>query len=450
MASAEARAAFSVKRQFTTQDLRMPPDSADHHPSSISKGLESDWSPSESNSSQVLHDRNSDKLPDMKWWLHVKTNVGGEANYRCQHQNSWESELDALCSRFVDADVKSGGDQSVKSFDALSCVESANSSSEQPWNVSHKCMTKSNDTKLPKIEAARKNDLHLTPKMMGQEDFWIFDDHFVDCSADSFVIEQCKRTSSDLESQWMGAEKTRPWWCNAGKDELGSLISQKSLEETENCDLPQPQIKHLSDRPSPKSHRVDFHKSLPSSLDQKAMMDSSIANDYTSGMLNSGCSFQDSERALSLHISSSSQGKDSDSCDNDDRTISKDNHKAELLKALCHSQTRAREAEMAAQQAYIEKEHIVSLFFRQASQLFAYKQWLHMLQLENLCLQLRNKNQPLLNLLPDVKKSYRRGAKRKIRRCGVRNCAFAFALGLSLVGAGFFLGWTLGWMFPLI
>ncbi|MED6108530.1 hypothetical protein PIB30_024866 [Stylosanthes scabra] len=209
MASAEARAAFAVKHRFTTHDLRMPPDSSDHHPSSILKGLESDWSPSESNSSQMLHNRSSDKLPDMK-------------------------------------------------------------------------------------------------------------------------------------------------------------------------------------------------------------------------------------------------SKDSDSCDNDDPTISENNRKAELLKALCHSQTRAREAEMAAQQAYNEKEHIVSLFFRQASQLFAYKQWLHVRQLENLCLQLRNKNQQFFNLLPDVKKSYHRGAKRKTRRRGViRNCAFAFALGLSLVVAGFFLGWTMGWMFPL-
>ena len=125
------------------------------------------------------------------------------------------------------------------------------------------------------------------------------------------------------------------------------------------------------------------------------------------------------------------------------------------MKALCHSQTRAREAEIAAQQAYNEKEHILSLFFRQASQLFAYKQWLHVLQLENLCLQLRNKNQPLLNLLPyrekQLKRSHHRAEKRKVssRRCGIRKCAFAFALGLGLAGAGFLLGWTMGWMFPL-
>ncbi|KAK7292822.1 hypothetical protein RJT34_15676 [Clitoria ternatea] len=48
--------------------------------------------------------------------------------------------------------------------------------------------------------------------------------------------------------------------------------------------------------------------------------------------------------------------------------------KAQLTEALCHSQTRAREAEEVAKQAYAEKEHIIGLFFIQASQLFAYKQ----------------------------------------------------------------------------
>ena len=301
MASAEARAAYAVKHCFT-QDFRKPTNSSDH-PSSVSKSLESDWTPSNSindhaNSGCMFHDRNSDKLPDMKWWLHVKTNLGGEANYTCQHLSSWESELDAFCSRLVDDNVKFGGYQSVKSFDALSCIGTANVAVEQPWNVSPKCMTKNNDTKLPKIEAARNNDLHLTPKKKDQGDFWFLDDQFVDHDTNFLVSKRCKRTSSDLEPQWMGAEKTRPWWCNAGKDELASLISQKSLEETENCDLPPPQIKHFSDKPSIYNKGVYHDKNPPSSLNQKAKMGSSIANGYTSETLTSGCSFQDSERPL--------------------------------------------------------------------------------------------------------------------------------------------------------
>lgn len=124
--------------------------------------------------------------------------------------------------------------------------------------------------------------------------------------------------------------------------------------------------------------------------------------------------------------------------------------KAELLKALCRSQTRAREAEKAAQEACNEKEHILSLFLKQASQLFAYKQWLHVLQLENLCLELRNKNQPLMNNLFPYREKQNRKSRRKIRsrRRRIGKCEVAFAVGLALVGAGLLLGWTIGCMFP--
>ncbi|CAH1414415.1 unnamed protein product [Lactuca virosa] len=56
--------------------------------------------------------------------------------------------------------------------------------------------------------------------------------------------------------------------------------------------------------------------------------------------------------------------------------------KAELLEALCHSQTRAREAEKVAQKENNEKEDMINQFMKQASQLFAYKQWFRILQLE--------------------------------------------------------------------
>jgi hypothetical protein len=138
--------------------------------------------------------------------------------------------------------------------------------------------------------------------------------------------------------------------------------------------------------------------------------------------------------------------------------------KAQLLEALCHSQTRAREAEKAAKQAYAEKEHILKLFFRQASQLFAYKQWFQLLQLETLYVQLKNKDQSISTRFPVVvpwmsykgrkqRKSWQKATKgRRVKRGRLRHdlkkYAVALALGLSLVGAGLLLGWTVGWMLP--
>jgi hypothetical protein len=138
--------------------------------------------------------------------------------------------------------------------------------------------------------------------------------------------------------------------------------------------------------------------------------------------------------------------------------------KTQLIEALCHSQTRAREAEEAAKQAYAEKEHIIALIFKQASQLFAYKQLIKLLQLETLCNQIKNNDQSTSTLfpvsLPRMSYEHRKSRKRKQTysngrrdREGKSNCdittyAVAIALGLSLVGAGLLLGWTVGWMSP--
>lgn len=133
--------------------------------------------------------------------------------------------------------------------------------------------------------------------------------------------------------------------------------------------------------------------------------------------------------------------------------------KSQLVEALCHSQTRAREAEKAAQQAISEKEHVVTLFVRQASQLFAYKMWLQLLQIENFYLQLRNKSYPLYTAFPSlvpwvpckgrmVKRRRFRPGKKKQRssRYGISKCTVALALGLGLAG-GLLFGWTMGWLF---
>lgn len=132
--------------------------------------------------------------------------------------------------------------------------------------------------------------------------------------------------------------------------------------------------------------------------------------------------------------------------------------KAQLLEALCHSQTRAREAEKAAQKAYEEKEHVIKLLFKQASQLFAYKQWFQMLQLEPFYHQIKNNEQPVVFPWTPyknqkfrkswVKTGKERRGKRGQLRPDITKYAVALALGLSLVGAGLLLGWTVGWMLP--
>ncbi|KAK9085571.1 hypothetical protein Sjap_025982 [Stephania japonica] len=218
----------------------------------------------------------------------------------------------------------------------------------------------------------------------------------------------------DWESPWNGSEKTEPWWRAVDKDDLAYLVAQKSLDHIENCDLPPPQ--NMNVIRSPFSCFECFEK-------DKNFLHLSLDREVSTGYYSRSCltcskengkrwSHSEqrpfpygTEKPFSLKPIRSASSTYSHSSTNNDppetvHTSGSEPSKAELLEALRHSQTRAREAEKAAQQAYNEKEHIIKLFFRQASHLFAYKQWLQILQLETLCLQLKNKDQPISSLFP--------------------------------------------------
>lgn len=143
-----------------------------------------------------------------------------------------------------------------------------------------------------------------------------------------------------------------------------------------------------------------------------------------------------------------------------------DSSKSKILEALCHSQTRARKAENAAKEALEEKEHILKLLFRQASQLLAYRQWIYILQLENVCYQIKNKkSDPMISpvfpfgsskngkLHKNMKKVAPTKGKRARIKHGIRRYerdlgkyAVVFVMGLGIVGAGLLFGWSIGWM----
>ncbi|KVI10219.1 uncharacterized protein LOC112515078 [Cynara cardunculus var. scolymus] len=270
------------------------------------------------------------------------------------------------------------------------------------------------------------------------------------------VSDEPSKLLSELESQWIGIKKNEPWWRTTDLDDLASFVSQKSLEHFDNCDLPLPQTN--------KTKRLVCEKGL-ASLGQELEKEKSSFTDFMPGSPTSMCT--DETQYTSGVIGCSSCGLDrpcstrqSDETENLE-TPNSDLSKTQLLEALCHSQRRAREAERAAQAACNEKEHVIALFLRQASQIFAYKQWLHILQLEALCLQLRHsKYQPFYTRFPDVApwfptkvklpKSDRKATERKLgsERCKMHESVGNFLWGLALVGAGVLLGWTLGWLFP--
>ena len=85
-----------------------------------------------------------------------------------------------------------------------------------------------------------------------------------------------------------------------------------------------------------------------------------------------------------------------------------------------------------------------------------------MLQLENICLQLRLKENQITDMFPELpwgmmkekavteeeRKDRPRKKGRRQNKVGGFRKAVMFAVGVGIVGAGLLLGWTLGWLLP--
>ncbi|XP_045794893.1 uncharacterized protein LOC123889553 [Trifolium pratense] len=277
----------------------------------------------------------------------------------------------------------------------------------------------------------------------------------IDSIACSVSSKQTNDFSMEPDYSWIESDKAEPWWRTTDIDELASFVSHKSLNHIENCDLPPPKKKHLTGYPCSRVITNDDKiKTASYNLEGKS---GRFSNSKQGPSANEGLLYFASAK-FSSHTPIHEDVKQSE------QSSEGNTSKTQLMEALCHSQTRAREAEEAAKQAYAEKEHIIALIFKQASQLFAYKQLIKLLQLETLFNQITNNDQSTSTLfpvsLPWMSYEHRKSRKRKqtysnSRRdregksnCDITTYAVAIALGLSLVGAGLLLGWTVGWMSP--
>ncbi|KAF8032433.1 hypothetical protein BT93_D1374 [Corymbia citriodora subsp. variegata] len=266
-------------------------------------------------------------------------------------------------------------------------------------------------------------------------------------------------TELDLEpySPWISNAKTDPWWRAMDKDEVASLVARKSLDHVDNCDLPLPQKLHVKQRSCSKIRC--FNQKNPSpvkvqsqTLSRPPLWSHDSDPDETVGTCAASLEEYVPSKLRRNTYKEPYEVPNGDPC------------KSQLLEALRHSQTRAREAEKAAKRAREEKEHIIELFFRQASQLFAYEQWFHQWQLKACYLQAENTDQPIATPVPAIHplmphkgiiaqtKPHQNANTRWERRgplwIDITKYTLAMALGFSLVGAGLLVGWTVGWLLP--
>ncbi|XP_059634401.1 uncharacterized protein LOC132276806 [Cornus florida] len=479
MAAAEVRAAWqrTANRCFVQEDAKRAPKLA-CGPSASSSSKQGDAGPANATDGKdnptvgfiPLH-RNpshSNPSPDSRWWLHLQPNYGYQRGLTNEQLNTLEAEMETFRAGVASSTSTFSDVHQQNEVDGTHVNDNMNSehSSDAYSVISATCVKKDLEVRKPELKARyTKNDKeHLNLKDMG-ESYELIDVDPVGSSVSKESNELC----FDFESPWVGGVKSEPWWRKADRAELASLVAQRSVDFIENCDLPQPQNTHVKRDTFAHIGCFDCDGFVPSSLQWKAQSGLSNPTAHTKGChsFRSACEKQWTSVEGSSQYDSNKRVRNSDDTMPEGVTETQvpesDPSKAELLEALRHSQTRAREAENAAKQAYEEKEHIVRLFFRQASHLFAYKQWFQLLQLENLYFQIKNNHQPISTIFPVVlpwmpqktrklQKDFQKAAKGKRGRPRYESSKFslAFALGLSLVGAGLLLGWTVGWMLPTL
>ncbi|XVF80249.1 hypothetical protein PTKIN_Ptkin15bG0056000 [Pterospermum kingtungense] len=439
MAAAEARALWqrTANRCFVQEDAKRAPKLACCQSSSSSK--QADSSPT---GVADAHDHpavgfmplNRDPSysnipPDMRWWLQLQPSYGPQKGLTNEQLNDLADEVESLKAE-------------INSPSKVTRVQPQEAQDDSGVD-------------------GKRNHGYSIDSSETIKSYEFLEMESVECQ----VFKENNDLYYDPVSLWVGGGNAEPWWRTTDKDELASLVAQKSLDFIENCDLPPPQKMHV--RRYTHACSGSFDGDLVSSLARKSQT-GPIPSPFVYARAS-----PDSVRTHERQASSVGEGKIQFASGTPSSTTQKDiieqvlvadPTNAQLLEALRRSQTRAREAEKKAKQAYAEKEHVIKLFFKQASQLFAYKQWFQMLQLEALYVQVKNNEQPISTLLPAVlpwkpynsqklRKSWQktgRGRRGKRSQPGpdINKCAVAFALGLSLVGAGFLLGWTVGWMLP--
>lgn len=479
MAAAEARAVWqrAANRCFVQEDAKRAPKLA-CCPSSSSSSKQADAGHANAADGPdhppvgfmpLNRTSYSNLPPDTRWWLQLQPNYGYQKGLTSEQLNALEaevemlidgtasktSELDGAYAQNEDGSGRVDGGKNTESFFDVDNINFAG------------CVEKDPDFGKQEVNALNsKNAQDLEVNNM-----WKYYELVETEPIGSSASKQPSELYLDSESSWIGVEKNEPWWRTADTDELASLVVQKSLDHIENCDLPPPQKMHVRSDPFAPLGSFVHKGNFGSSLDRKAQ--TGTLSNLTLHLKGSSSLGSADGRQWASAEDRHGSDKPFSSYNTNHKDLTEmqgitdnDPSKAQLLEALRHSQTRAREAEKAAKQAHEEKEHIISLFLRQASQLFAYKQWFHLLQLENLYSQIKNKDHPISTLFPVTlpwtpykakkqRKSWQkatkgRRGKRAQPRYDISKYAVAFALGLSLVGAGLLLGWTIGWMLPTL
>lgn len=474
MAAAEARAAWqrAANRCVVQEDRKRAPKlaccpltSEQQHNTNNGNCSTSEDRPISNFVPLSCNSINSNLPQDIRWWLHLQPNFG--------IQKDLASDQRYLFSREIDEKEVEGSTPESKHEEPL-LYETANPDNSDdvfgpPWMISMDYWKDYSETCSEELNIIDgyfqvplkcRGNLSVNDCLCDNEKFLDFK------SSGPPPPKNPPMANFDTGTSWKEGEKAQPWWQITDENELASLVAERAMQNIENCDLPRPaQTVRVHGTESHKKENMGEYAGSSSPTGR-------VSHSYP-GQLKNIQSSSSSTDELDLSNDGVWQQQETNNAyrsghaePESKRKCSNPSERAQLLEALRHSQTRAREAEMSAKEMYNEKDDAMQLLLRQASHLFACKQWLKILQLENICLQLKHnhkghqiatliKELPWLALtekpVPDQeRKDWTKRESKRQKKGGGFCDALLFAFGLGLAGAGLLLGWTLGWLLPML
>lgn len=277
MAAAEARAVWqrAANRCFVQEDAKRAPKLACCQSSSQSKQV--DGGPTSAADMPDHHavgflplNRNpsySNLPPDARWWLQLQPSYGFQKGLT--YEQALEAEVENLRSVIVNSPSKTSEVHSQDEGDSPFVDGKKNSecSLDARCRTFPDCMKQDPEVKMQELVAlCNKNsqefieleDMSKISKLMEMDP--------VGC----LKPQKSNEYGFDPESPWIGGEKNVPWWRATDKDDLASLVAQKSLDYVDNCDLPPPQKMHVRRYPCARPGASNDDDPMVSSLDWKA------------------------------------------------------------------------------------------------------------------------------------------------------------------------------------
>lgn len=471
MAAAEVRTAWqrAANRYFVQEDAKRAPKLAccqSSSPSSrqVDSGPTSPVDGPECFPSGLMpftRNPSHGTLPsDASWWLQL------DPSYYCYQRGFTYEQVKCLKTDYETKDVKGSVDSKAETMKP-----------DSEASVNHPSVDWLEKQTSLDVERTASLDCKVDQDVLDVKDLTDYYEQMeMEMFSGSAVSKMSNELSCNLGTQWVDDEGKVPWWRKTDIDELASMVAEKSLQHIENCDLPPPQKMHVSRKEACKQR--GFIEREVFSLSQASALSGLWSENVSVSACKRGSECVSPDHLVQRRvISKQHMSTTEDTHSNQTPGTGSSSNKAQLIEALCHSQTRARVAENAAKLAHAEKDHVVKLFFKQASQLFAYKQLVRLLQLESSCLHSTKEHHHKTaaattylgrlvdDMAPWISQKQQSGVHAKVRRknrrsrlnnnrrkqgCDVCRYAVVFALGMGLVGAGLILGWTVGWLFSVL